>query len=169
MKKAFTLIELLVVVLIIGILSAVALPQYQKAVLKARLATIKSAAEAVAKAQEVYYLANGVYATKLGDLDIQFSGGGTENEEETVVIYDWGSCLIEDPENTACRLGAHDDYLFQYLIYHVNSSWAYGAGKRYCQAPKDTIYEKVCQSDTGDPACEYWGASHQVATCQYNK
>ncbi len=68
-KKAFTLIEILVVVLIIGILAAIAVPQYQKAVAKAELRQIVSLTRSVKEAEELYYLANGKYAP-IEDLDI---------------------------------------------------------------------------------------------------
>ena len=69
--QAFTLIELLVVVLIIGILAAIALPQYQKAVWKSKNAQLKLLAKAYLDAQTSYYLANGEYAKSFSDLDIQ--------------------------------------------------------------------------------------------------
>ena len=75
MKKAFTLIELLVVVLIIGILAAIALPQYQRAVLRARFAEIEVNLRALYQAQERYYLANNEYANNLEDLDIEIPEG----------------------------------------------------------------------------------------------
>ncbi len=68
--NGFTLIELLVVVLIIGILSAVALPQYQKAVLKSRASTGWARVKAMETAQTEYLLANGNYTTDLDNLSI---------------------------------------------------------------------------------------------------
>ena len=70
-KKAFTLIELLVVVLIIGILAAVAVPQYKKAVEKSRAAEAFTLMKSLEDAAAVYYLANGSYENMdLDSLDV---------------------------------------------------------------------------------------------------
>ena len=58
-KKAFTLIELLVVVLIIGILSAVAMPQYTKAVEKSRIAEARLVLDTMRKNYQLCVLEYG--------------------------------------------------------------------------------------------------------------
>lgn len=69
-RQGFTLIELLVVVLIIGILSAVALPQYQKAVAKARYTEAKQVLKSLMEATQLYILANDDVPADINDLDI---------------------------------------------------------------------------------------------------
>jgi prepilin-type N-terminal cleavage/methylation domain-containing protein len=74
MKKGFTLVELLVVVLIIGILTSIALPHYEKAVWESRTSQLYTSVKALAEAQDVFYSANGKYANRFSSLFLQFDG-----------------------------------------------------------------------------------------------
>ncbi len=61
MKKGFTLIELLIVVAIIGILAAIAVPNFLNAQVRAKVARCKSDLRAIGTALEQYNLDNGYY------------------------------------------------------------------------------------------------------------
>lgn len=86
-KNAFTLIELLVVVLIIGILAAVAVPQYQRAVERARAMEAVSNLKALVTAEKVYKMANGTATRDLDKLDLQVSGTYDSNTKKFTSQY----------------------------------------------------------------------------------
>ena len=125
----FTLIQLLVVVLIIGILAAVAVPQYQKAVEKARLMESVVQGKALMTAQREYMLANGAFATDLSTLAIELPSDtwdciahwckGPEMQGTRIQITGNPTagtikmdCITDGPkENNLCKtLGATFDY-----------------------------------------------------------
>ena len=141
----FTLIELLVVVLIIGILSAVALPQYKKAVAKARLANLISVANSVVQAEESYYLANNAYTEDWDSLPISIPG--------TVIDQ-----TISFPEGWEIKLssafGEHihfkdsrvKDVEIDFFYLHGSTVWK---GKRICYAKIDNkLANSLCKSVT---------------------
>ena len=150
MKKAFTLIELLVVVLIIGILAAVALPQYQKAVDKARMTQLLTFASAVKQAQQRYYLANGTYADNWADLDIGLSGyiayrgrlgkGDPQNEKDPYAVLNY--------QHHGLYFYGGTDYLPGILLVAGNTRnyWLCYADKTNDRA--QTLCKNVCRSTT---------------------
>ncbi len=145
-NKAFTLIELLVVVLIIGILAAIAVPQYQKAVAKSRFTQLLIASKAIYDAQQVYILANGKRSLDLSALDINIEGGSftKRRTNNDTIIFDWGSCNISlDSERKwiGCSLKKHPYIDYSRDLLNKKQDWC-------CSTEK--IGQELCQEAIPD-------------------
>ena len=151
-RKGFTLIEMLVVVLIIGILAAIAFPQYQIAVLKSRYTQLMVMADAIRQAQDAYYLVHGKYSLKINDLDITVPGDCNLSDSGGIIYCPKFSCVVNDGWVNAETIGGV--YCFMpfkdsFLMYNITGLKR--GGTRLCGVGDGSeLGGKVCMSLGGE-------------------
>lgn len=158
-KKAFTLIELLVVVLIIGVLSALALPQYQRSVHRARLAENLTRAKAFRDAIDLYLLENPTTSdVNLADIYPDLMAGltpGTMGVNNNYYLSAHGAYAARC-SNSACSYSAfytvNGNLVAEIGGYKpANGNWQLycyyedNLGKYLCNSIKDFGYDDVAE------------------------
>ena len=158
MNKAFTLIELLVVVLIIGILSAIALPQYAKAVEKARLAEAMTNIKAIETAVKETLLSEGNFPAGMKFKDVmsavELSGGTWNNAGTTYTTKNFQYIGVV----SSSAGGSDDDELFLEIhrdtgdndLYRLEISFHHNSTSKSCYNEGDTaVGTTVCANLAG--------------------
>lgn len=137
-KRGFTLIEILVVILIIGILAAIALPQYKLAVDKAEFSKLNTIANTFADAYQNFYLIRNEYPYDLDNLDVTLPEGYIKKRtyHDTAscgIMDDFYCCIVPEGGATAAITCAKNDYKFGIWIIYPHRK----KGDNYCLAAKD--------------------------------
>ena len=155
-QAGFTLIELLIVVLIIGILTAVALPQYKLTTAKSRISAWIPHMKALQHAQEIYYMDHGSYTNKLEELDIDIpcrrtsSNGHADSyvcdDYHFIWVSDYADSMnwhyCPDHRNDWGRCPSIKN--FSILVYHQHINSA-NKGKLICAPYNNNAFgKKVC-------------------------
>ena len=135
-RGGFTLIELLVVVLIIGILSAIALPQYQKAVARSRAVEAIVSLRTLTTAQQEYYMANGGYATNLEELSVQV---------KNTRYYTFSCRSIKDGDMLDTCYAANGSGVYPYFEAYSPFAKNLSSGKMWCVATSAQQHE-LCRT-----------------------
>ena len=146
LQPGFTLIELLVVVLIIGILSAAALPQYTAAVHKARMSEGVALQRSMLTAQQAYFLANQSYTNDLTALDLEFPLEQNKHFIHQFLFVDNPACTLLDLKSVNEAFGP----LWISSYFQENTI--------NCIAPKT--------SDVGNEFCRKYGEAVRECPCQ---
>ena len=97
-QQGFTLIELLIVLVIVGILSAIAIPQFSATREKAYFAAMKSDVRNLAAQQELYYATNYNYTSALTELG--FVSSEAVNVTSAASSSGWSATATHDALGT---------------------------------------------------------------------
>ena len=150
-NKGFTLIELLVVVLIIGILAAIALPQYQMAVGKSRFSELKTLTKKIQESAQRYYLVHNTYIGANEKLDIDIPDISIYPTSDSLIADTTSkiTCVIYN-ENVTLRVSCRKEIFGVFVTYTANLESGLPI---FCTVATDEIKSlanKICQHDTGN-------------------